>query len=98
MIFGFKTKKDRKIEELQSKIDYLEKVEIPNSKVSSLTIKAFGSSVMIDSMSSIPENCIKRDLGMKMVCKLIDSNSLEISKEVCQESGKTIYKCNLYVI
>ena len=53
---------------------------------------------MIDNMNSVPDDCIKRDLGMKMVDKLIDSNSLEISKEVCQESGKTIYKCNLYVI
>ena len=98
MIFGIKTKKDRKIEELQSKIDYLEKVEIPSIKVSPLTVKAFGASVVIDNMNSVPDDCIKRDLGMKMVGKLIDSNSLEISKEVCQESGKTIYKCNLYVI
>lgn len=99
-MFGIKTKKDRRFEELQTKVDYLEKVKLPSiiGETYQRKVKVLGTSIEVGSMSSIPEGCIKRDLAWRMADQLLNDGALELTKEVIPESGKTKYICKLKIL
>lgn len=75
--------------------DYLNTIKQEHQQA----IKVLGASIKVDPMtSSIQEACIERKLAWKMVDKLINDGEIKITKEICPESGKTMYKCKLELI
>ncbi len=75
--------------------DYLNTIKQEHQQAT----KVLGASIKVDPMtSSIQEAYIERELASKMVDKLINDGALKITKEICPESGKTMYRCKLELI
>ena len=69
--------------------DYLNTIKQEHQQAT----KVLGASIKVDPMtSSIQEAYIERELASKMVDKLINDGALKITKEICPESGKTMYR------
>ena len=81
-------------------LDYLNTIKQEHQQAT----KVLGASIKVDPMTSsiqeacIQEACIERELASKMVDKLINDGALKITKEICPESGKTMYRCKLELI
>lgn len=99
MIFGIKTKKDKKIEELQKEIDNL-KCTLPMPKIINqpIMISTIGASHLLDRYdeSTIPESYIKSILARSLSEELI-KRGLPIEK-VKMDNGNVEYKVRLRVI
>ena len=99
MIFGIKTKKDKKIEELQREIDNL-KCTLPMPKIieQPIMISTIGASHLLDKYeeSIIPESYIKSILARSLSEELI-KRGLPIEK-VKMDNGNVEYKVRLKVI
>lgn len=75
--------------------DYLNTIKQEHQQAT----KVLGASIKVNPMtSSIQEAYIERELASKMVDKLINDGALKITKEICPESGKTMYRCKLELI
>lgn len=97
MIFGIKTKKDKKIEELQKEIDKL-KFQPPKIIERPISVSTIGASYILDKYeeSIIPESYIKSILARSLSEELIERR-LPIEK-VKMDNGDVEYRVRLKVI
>ena len=96
MIFGIKTKKDKKIEELQKEIDIL-KFQLPKI-IEPIQCTTIGASYILDKWdkSIVPESWIKGTLANMLAKELIERR-LPIEK-VKMDNEDVEYKVRLGVI
>ena len=97
MIFGIKTKKDKKIEELQKEIDKL-KFQPPKIIEKPIQCTTIGASYILDKWdkSIVPESWIKGTLANMLAKELIERR-LPIEK-VKMDNEDVEYKVRLKVI
>lgn len=97
MIFGIKTKKDKKIEELQKEIDKL-KFQPPKIIEQPISVSTIGASYILDKYNKafIQESWIKGTLANMLAKELIERR-LPIEK-VKMDNGGVEYKVRLKVI
>lgn len=97
MIFGIKTKKDKKIEELQKEIDKL-KFQPPKIIEKDIQCTTIGASYILDKWdkSIVPESWIKDTLANMLAKELIERR-LPIEK-VKMDNEDVEYKVRLKVI
>lgn len=97
MIFGIKTKKDKKIEELQKEIDKL-KFQPPKIIEQPISVSTIGASYILDKYNKafIQESWIKRTLANMLAEELIERR-LPIEK-VKMDNGDVEYRVRLKVI
>lgn len=97
MIFGIKTKKDKKIEELQKEIDKL-KFQPPKIIEQPISVSTIGASYILDKYNKafIQESWIKGTLANMLAKELIERR-LPIEK-VKMDNGDVEYKVRLKVI
>lgn len=97
MIFGIKTKKDKKIEELQKEIDKL-KFQPPKIIEQPISVSTIGASYILDKYNKafIQESWIKGTLANMLAKELIERR-LPIEK-VKMDNGDVDYRVRLKVI
>ena len=97
MIFGIKTKKDKKLEELQKEIDKL-KFQSPKIIEQPISVSTIGASYILDKYNKafIQESWIKGTLANMLAKELIERR-LPIEK-VKMDNGDVEYRVRLKVI
>ena len=97
MIFGIKTKKDKKIEELQKEIDKL-KFQPLKSIGLPVSVSTIGASYVLDKLDTaiVPESYIRAVLANMLAKELIRAR-LPIEK-IKMDNGDVDYKVKLKVI
>lgn len=99
MIFGIKTKKDKKIEELQKEIDRLKTCLLPPKfECSNLNVETYLADFMIpfEHQDLVPDEYINRVLTNKML-EVVEKNIVVEHTDDCQRRC-TYYRAKLKVV
>lgn len=98
-MFGIKTKKDKKIEELQNEIDRLKTMLIPTTftyQNADVITWVTDYSVPFNALDAIPKENIKRVLANKMLEVVEENLEVESTEDVYR--GLKIFRAKLRVV